>query len=153
MTRKNPESQPKQPGGHRPGAGRKFKGVPTEKIRINEAVRKRLKTHVDWLVATSGKFISQQDYASNAILKYATSCAQDESIIKEIADDVAPSAAPWGTLSITQKAYNRLGELVEKIEPLTPVYTNLSNVFTVIILKEIKTQKKVLSSSKSKLES
>ncbi|MHC5755423.1 MAG: hypothetical protein ACYTXF_33240 [Nostoc sp.] len=153
MTKKNPESQPKQAGGIRPGAGRKFKGVETQKIRVPENVKNKLKSHVDWLVETSGKFISQQDYASNAILKYATSCAQDENIIKEAAADVAPSSAPWTTLSLTQKAYNQLEKLVETIAPLTPVYTNLSNVFTVIILKEIRRQKKVLSSAKSKLES
>ncbi|MFN6475349.1 hypothetical protein [Nostoc sp. DedQUE07] len=153
MTKKNPESQPKQAGGSRPGAGRKYKGVETQKIRVNETVKKRLKNHVDWLVKTSGKFVSLQDYASKAILKYATSCAQDESLIKETAADVAPSSAPWSTLSLTQEAYTQLGKLVELIEPLTPVYTNLSNVFTVIILKEVRTQKKALSSSKSKLES
>jgi hypothetical protein len=149
---KNREEKPKQSGGYRPGAGRKFKGVPTEKIRINKTVSEKLKSHVDWLVKTGGKFISQQDYASKAILKYASSCSKDESLIQEVAVDITPSSAPWGTLTITQEAYNELEQLVAKIEPLTPVYTNLSNVFTVIILKEIRTQKKMLSSAKSKLQ-
>lgn len=147
------ESEPKQAGGFRPGSGRKYKGVKTEKIRINEDVRKKLKTHVDWLVKTGGQFISLQEYSSKAILKYASSCSEDTSVIQEIAENITPSSAPWTTLTITQAAYNELTKLVEKIEPLTPVYTNLSNVFTVIILKEIKTQKKLLSSSNSRLES
>ncbi|AUB37501.1 hypothetical protein COO91_03446 [Nostoc flagelliforme CCNUN1] len=149
----NREEKPKQIGGYRPGAGRKYKGVPTEKIRINKTVSEKLKSHVDWLVKTGGKFISQQDYSSKAILKYASSLSKDESLIQELAADITPSSAPWGTLTITQEAYKELENLVTKIEPITPVYTNLSNVFTVIILKEIKTQKKMLSSSKSKLQS
>ncbi|MFN6474034.1 MAG: hypothetical protein RMY36_030765 [Nostoc sp. SerVER01] len=150
---KNRETKPKQSGGFRPGAGRKFKGVPTEKIRLNKDMRDKLRSHVDWLVETGGKFISQQEYSSNVILKYTSACSQDESLLNEIAENVAPSYSPWATLTITQEAYNQLSELVKKIEPLTPVYTNLSNVFTVIILKEIRKQKKVVSAPRSNLES
>ncbi|MEH2458284.1 hypothetical protein [Nostoc sp.] len=144
MTKKNP-GQPKQSGGSRPGAGRKYKGVITEKIRLNKDISNKLKTHVNWLIEASGKYISQQDYSSKVIMKYISSCSQDENLLNEIAENVAPSSDPWAILTITQESYNELAELVKKIDPLTPVYTNLSNVFTVIILKEIRQQNKVLS--------
>ncbi|MEH1780873.1 MAG: hypothetical protein V7L26_17520 [Nostoc sp.] len=145
MSKDHPEEKAKGKGGFRPGAGRKYKGVLTKKLKINAGVLTKLRSHVDWLVITSGKYISLQEYASNAVLKSTNSCSKNINFILELANDVSPSTDPWETITITEKAYNELADLVEKTRPHTPVYTNLSNVFTVILLKEIVLQKKLLS--------
>lgn len=145
MSEKLKESKPKGAGGFRPGAGRKYKGVQTKKIRIAKYTGNKLKSHVDWLYEISGKSISQQDYSSKAILKYALSSSKDSSLLQEVAEEVAPSSLPWATLTITEEAYEELTKLVEKIQALTSATTKLSSVFTVIILEEIKMQKRLLS--------
>ncbi|MHC5897202.1 hypothetical protein [Nostoc sp.] len=154
MTKNSKEGKPKLSGGFRPGAGRKYKGVQTKKIRISEYVSKKIASHVEWLRKVSGKLVSQQDYSSKAILKYALSSSQDSSLLQEVAEEIAPSSLPWATLTITEEAYEELTKLVEKIASIATVNTKLSSVFTVIILEEIKEHKRLLLSSlKSKPES
>ncbi|MHC5897305.1 hypothetical protein [Nostoc sp.] len=152
MTENSKEGKPKRAGGFRPGAGRKFKGVPTKKIRISERVRDKLIDHVSWLFLTSGQSISQQEHSSKAILKCALSSSKDSSLIQEVAEEIAPSFAPWTTLTITEEAHKELKKLVKKTNPFAPVHPSLSSVFTVIILEEIKREKRLLSSLKSKPE-
>ncbi|MEH2067855.1 MAG: hypothetical protein V7K47_06765 [Nostoc sp.] len=153
MSEKPKELKPKGAGGFRPGAGRKYKGVQAKKIRIAKYTGNKLKNHVDWLHEISGKYISQQDYSSKAILKYALSSSKDSSLLQEVAEEIAPSFAPWTTLTISEEAHNELTKLVKKIKTFTTVNTKLSSVFTVIILEEIKEHKGLLSSLKSKPES
>lgn len=145
MNKEHPEKKAKTLGGFRTGAGRKYRGVVTKKLKVNAGVLTKLRSHVDWLVITSGKYISLQEYGSNAVLKFADSCSKDINLIQELANDVSPATDPWETITVTEKAHKELAKLVEKAKPLTPVYTNLSNVFTVILLKQIVLQKKLLS--------
>jgi hypothetical protein len=135
----------KQSGGARAGAGRKFQGVAIEKVRLNESVRDAMNNHVNLLIEKGGKFISKQTFTSNAVMKCVAQLNQDPDLIARLANDLTPSPAPWTSVSITKEAYDELGKIVDQIAPLTPVYTNLSNVLTVILLKEIRTQSATLS--------
>ncbi|MHC5829995.1 MAG: hypothetical protein ACYT04_82225, partial [Nostoc sp.] len=91
MSEKPKESKSKGAGGLRPGAGRKYEGVPAKKIRIAKYTWNKLKNHVDWLHEISGKSVSQHDYSSKAILNYALSSSKDSSLLQEVAEEIAPS--------------------------------------------------------------
>lgn len=133
-------------GGNRPNSGRKLLNKKTKKIKINQFYYDTIKNHIERLKTVGGKYISVQDYCSQVIIKVHEQA--DERSLKEFASDLAPGGQPWATLTLTESAYQKLEDLVNQISPLSPVYTNLSNVFTVVLLKQVREQRKSLKTEK-----
>jgi hypothetical protein len=117
-------------GGRREGAGRPFVGIKTKRLKINQTVHDKLLTKVEQRQASSGKYISVQEYASGIVLNLPD--------WQEIVPHIQPWGEPWAWVSLTKASYDELGGLVKKIKPLrTDAYVNLSNVFCAIVLRDI----------------
>lgn len=123
-------------GGTRTGAGRPFEGKETQKIKIPEYAHTRIKKHLNMLTAKGGQSTSMQKYCSKIILDAVTKSKTDD-WLQNISKEISPGTAPWSTLTLTAEAYCHLEILTKQISALSLVYTNLSNCFTAIILKQV----------------